>query len=146
MEEILLFWGGDERGNRSSGPAHDFPYCIPVGSQAPHAAGVAYAFKLRKEPRVAVCMFGDGATSKGDVSEAMNFAGVRKLPVVFVVEQQSVGDLGAAQAADRVADAGAEGDRRRLLPASRSTATTSSRCAPPPTRRSPMPAAAKGRA
>jgi 2-oxoisovalerate dehydrogenase E1 component alpha subunit len=84
MEEILLFWGGDERGNLSSGPAHDFPYCIPVGSQAPHAAGVAYAFKLRKEPRVAVCLFGDGATSKGDVWEAMNFAGVHKLPVVFV--------------------------------------------------------------
>src|SRR6266699_575119 len=84
MEEILLFWGGDERGNRSSGPAHDFPYCIPVGSQAPHAAGVAYAFKLRKEPRVAVCLFGDGATSKGDVWEAMNFAGVHKLPLVFV--------------------------------------------------------------
>src|SRR6267378_5335407 len=85
MEEILLFWGGDERGNLSSGPADDFPYCIPVASQAPHAAGVAYAFKLRKEPRVAVCLFGDGATSKGDVFEAMNFAGVQKLPVVFVV-------------------------------------------------------------
>lgn len=84
MEEILLFWGGDERGNLSSGPAHDFPYCIPVGSQAPHAAGVAYAFKLRKQSRVAVCLFGDGATSKGDVWEAMNFAGVHKLPVVFV--------------------------------------------------------------
>ena len=84
MEEILLFWGGDERGNLSSGPADDFPYCIPVASQAPHAAGVAYAFKLRKEPRVAVCLFGDGATSKGDVWEAMNFAGVHKLPVVFV--------------------------------------------------------------
>src|SRR6516164_2459219 len=84
MEEILLFWGGDERGNRSSGPAHDFPCCIPVASQAPHAAGVAYAFKLRRDSRVAVCLFGDGATSKGDVWEAMNFAGVHKLPVVFV--------------------------------------------------------------
>jgi len=84
MEEILLFWGGDERGNLSCGPAHDFPYCIPVGSQAPQAAGVAYAFKLRKEPRVAVCLFGDGATSKGDVWEAMNFAGVHKLPLLFV--------------------------------------------------------------
>jgi len=84
LEEILLFWGGDEQGNHFSGPVHDFPFCIPVGSQAPHAAGVAYAFKLRKEPRVAVCMFGDGATSKGDVYEAMNFAGVQKLPVVFV--------------------------------------------------------------
>ncbi|WP_283811704.1 thiamine pyrophosphate-dependent enzyme [Bradyrhizobium hipponense] len=47
LEQILLFWGGDERGNWfSSGPAHDFPFCVPVGSQAPHAAGVAYAFKL----------------------------------------------------------------------------------------------------
>jgi 2-oxoisovalerate dehydrogenase E1 component alpha subunit len=85
LEEILLFWGGDERGNHFSGPVQDFPFCIPVGSQAPHAAGVAYAFKLRKQPRVAVCLFGDGATSKGDVFEAMNFAGVHKLPVVFVV-------------------------------------------------------------
>ena len=47
---------------------------------APHAAGVAYALKLRKEPRGAVCMFGDGRTSKGDVYKA----GVHKLPVVFV--------------------------------------------------------------
>jgi pyruvate dehydrogenase E1 component alpha subunit len=84
MEEILLYWGGDERGSRFSGPPHDFPYCIPVGSQAPHAAGVAFAFKLHKERRVAVCFFGDGATSKGDLWEAMNFAGVQKLPVVFV--------------------------------------------------------------
>lgn len=85
MEEILLYWGGDERGSRSSGPEHDFPCCVPVGSQAPHAAGVAYALKLRREPRVAVCLLGDGATSKGDVAEAMNFAGVHELPLVFVV-------------------------------------------------------------
>ncbi len=84
MEDILVFWGGDERGSRS-GPAQDFPLCIPVGSQAAHAAGVAYAFKYRKQARVAVCIFGDGATSKGDVWEAMNFAGIWKLPVVFVV-------------------------------------------------------------
>ncbi len=85
MEEILLYWGGDERGSLSSGPPYDFPFCVPVGSQAPHAAGVAYALKFRKEPRVAVCLLGDGATSKGDVYEAMNFAGVQKLPLVFIV-------------------------------------------------------------
>lgn len=56
-----------------------------MASQALHAAGVAYALKFGKEPRVAVCLFGDGATSKGDVYEAMNFAGVQRLPVVFVV-------------------------------------------------------------
>src|SRR5262249_40317095 len=45
----------------------------------------AYALKFRKEPRVAVCLLGDGATSKGDVYEAMNFAGVHSLPVVFII-------------------------------------------------------------
>jgi len=85
MEDILLFWGGDERGNCGSGPVQDFPFCVPVGSQAAHAAGVAYAFKYRKQGKVAVCILGDGATSKGDVWEAMNFAGVAKLPVGFVV-------------------------------------------------------------
>jgi pyruvate dehydrogenase E1 component alpha subunit len=86
MVELLLYWGGDERGSDFAGPRDDFPICVPVGSQAAHAAGVAMAFALRREPRVAVCVFGDGATSKGDVYEAMNFAGVRELPVVFVVD------------------------------------------------------------
>jgi pyruvate dehydrogenase E1 component alpha subunit len=85
MVEILLYWGGDERGSDFQDAREDFPVCVPVGSHAPHAAGVALAFKLRAERRVAVCCFGDGATSKGDVYEAMNFAGVHALPLVFVI-------------------------------------------------------------
>jgi pyruvate dehydrogenase E1 component alpha subunit len=83
--ELLRYWGGDERGSNFAGPREDFPICVPIGTQAPHAVGVALAFQLRGETRVAVCVVGDGATSKGDVYEAMNFAGVRRLPVVFVV-------------------------------------------------------------
>jgi 2-oxoisovalerate dehydrogenase E1 component alpha subunit len=83
--ELFLYWGGDERGSDFAGPRQDFPICVPVGSHAPHAAGVALAFKLRRERRVAVAIFGDGATSKGDVAEALNTAGVWQLPVVFVV-------------------------------------------------------------
>lgn len=83
--ELLRYWGGDERGSDFAGPREDFPICVPIGTQAPHAAGVALAFQLRGEARVAVCVVGDGATSKGDVYEAMNYAGVRRLPVVFVV-------------------------------------------------------------
>jgi pyruvate dehydrogenase E1 component alpha subunit len=83
--ELLLYWGGDERGSDFAGPREDFPVSVTVGGHAPHAAGVALAFKLRREPRVAVCMFGDGATSKGDVYEAMNVAALWTLPVVFVV-------------------------------------------------------------
>jgi pyruvate dehydrogenase E1 component alpha subunit len=58
---------------------------VPIATHAPQAVGVAYAFKLRREPRVAVCVLGDGATSKGDFYEALNGAGVWQLPVVFVV-------------------------------------------------------------
>ncbi|HML13515.1 MAG TPA: pyruvate dehydrogenase (acetyl-transferring) E1 component subunit alpha [Xanthobacteraceae bacterium] len=83
--ELFLYWGGDERGNSFANAPYDFPNCVPVGSHAPHAAGLALTMKLRKEPRAVVCIFGDGATSKGDVYEGMNFAGVWKLPVVFVV-------------------------------------------------------------
>ncbi len=85
MTDLLLYWGGDERGSDFAGPREDFPICVPVGTHAPHAAGVALAFQLRGEPRVAVCVLGDGATSKGDVYEAMNLAGVWRLPVVFVI-------------------------------------------------------------
>jgi len=83
--ELFLYWGGDERGSDFAGQRHDFPICVPIGTQAAHAAGVALAFQLHRQPRVAVCTFGDGATSRGDVYEAINFAGVRRLPVVFVV-------------------------------------------------------------
>ncbi|MEK7878047.1 MAG: pyruvate dehydrogenase (acetyl-transferring) E1 component subunit alpha [Pseudomonadota bacterium] len=85
MRELFLYWGGDERGSDFAGPRRDFPICITIASQCLHAVGVAYAIKLRKEPRVAVCMLGDGATSKGDFYEGINAAGTWRLPVVFVV-------------------------------------------------------------
>jgi len=85
LTEMLLYWGGDERGSDFSVPRQDFPISITVGGHAPHAAGVALACKLRGDRRAAVCIFGDGATSKGDVYEAMNLAGAWQLPVVFVV-------------------------------------------------------------
>ena len=50
------------------------------------ATGMAMAFKLRREARVALTWCGDGATSRGDFHEAMNWAGVQRLPVVFVLE------------------------------------------------------------
>lgn len=85
MKTQFLFWGGDERGSVYENNTQDFPNSIPVGSHAPHAAGVAMAMKLRGEKRAVLCLFGDGATSKGDVYEAMNIAGIWKLPVVFVI-------------------------------------------------------------
>ena len=58
----------------------------PVATQVPHAAGIALASKLRGTDEVSAVFFGDGATSVGDMHEAMNFAGIHKLPVIFVCE------------------------------------------------------------
>ncbi len=85
MSEILAYWGGDERGSQFSCGSDDLPICVPIASQCLHAAGVAFAFQYRKEDRVAVVCIGDGGTSEGDFYEAMNVAGVWKLPVVFVI-------------------------------------------------------------
>lgn len=85
MSEILAYWGGDERGSDFQCKSQDLPISVPIASQCLHAAGVAFAFKYRQEPRVAVVCLGDGGTSEGDFYEAMNVAGVWKLPVVFVV-------------------------------------------------------------
>ena len=80
--EVLLYWGGDERGNDFSGPKHDFSWCVPIATQCLHAAGAALAFKLRKEPRVAVTCCGDGGSSKTDIYAAINSAGAYTLPFV----------------------------------------------------------------
>ena len=87
LAELLTYWGGDERGSdfQSESAHQDLPICVPVATQATHAAGVAAAFKLRAEKRVAVTTCGDGATSKGDFLEAVNLAGAWHLPLVFVV-------------------------------------------------------------
>lgn len=85
IEELLAYWGGDERGMDFQQVREDFPISVPIATHAPHAVGVGYAFKYRREPRVAVCLLGDGATSKGDFYEALNAAGTWDLPVVFVV-------------------------------------------------------------
>lgn len=88
-EELLQFWSGDERGSNFSNPKQDFPVCITVAGHAPQAVGVALALKLRgsanAETGAAVCVLGDGATSKGDFYEALNAAGVWSLPLLFVI-------------------------------------------------------------
>jgi 2-oxoisovalerate dehydrogenase E1 component alpha subunit len=58
----------------------------PIATQIPHASGVAYAMKYKGEDGIVGCWFGDGATSEGDWHEALNFAGIHDLPIVFVIE------------------------------------------------------------
>ena len=85
MSEILSYWGGDERGSQFSCNSEDLPISVPIASQTLHAAGIAFAFKYRKQARVAVVTLGDGGTSEGDFYEAINVAGAWQLPIVFIV-------------------------------------------------------------
>ena len=86
MHMILQYWGGDERGQKCPVDMNIFPISVPVSTQIPHAVGAAWASKLKNDGTAVLCYLGDGATSKGDFHEAMNFAGVFKVPCVFIVE------------------------------------------------------------
>ena len=57
-----------------------------VATTIPQAAGYAYAFKLRKQKNIVVSFFGDGATEEGVFHETLNFAALKKLPMIFVCE------------------------------------------------------------
>src|SRR5437879_6074100 len=77
----------DSDGNLHAAPdQHDLPITIPVGTQLPHAVGLAYAAQYKGDDAVVMVYFGDGATSEGDFHEALNFAGVWHVPVVFVCQ------------------------------------------------------------
>ncbi len=86
LEKYLLYWMGDERGQQVPDNINDFMISVPVASQLPHAVGLAYALKLQKKKAAVLVYLGDGATSKGDFHEAMNFAGVWRLPIIFVCQ------------------------------------------------------------
>lgn len=85
---INLFLGrtGDERGGSPPEGVNVLPPSITVGAHMIHAVGLAWAERQLGRDRIAMTFFGDGATSEGDFHEAMNFAGVYGIPVVFVCQ------------------------------------------------------------
>ncbi len=83
LENLVLYYAGYAEGMRVPDGQHDLPLCIPIASQVPHAVGVAYAARIKGEDSVAIVYFGDGASSHGDCQEAMNFAGVFQVPLIF---------------------------------------------------------------
>jgi TPP-dependent pyruvate/acetoin dehydrogenase alpha subunit len=85
-------------------------------AMAPVAVGCALAFRIRGEDRVAVAWYGDGSSARADIHEAMNFAGVRRLPVVFVCDNNQFAystpthlNYACERLADRAAAYGFEG-------------------------------------
>jgi len=86
LEKYLLAWMGHEEGNRYEGGLRITPPAIPVGSQYAYAAGLAYASRYRHEQAVTFAYTGDGGTSEGDFHESVNAAGVFRLPMVMVIQ------------------------------------------------------------
>jgi pyruvate dehydrogenase E1 component alpha subunit len=83
MVQLLQLWGGDERGAAFPHELRTLPVAIPVGTHMLHAVGIGWVMKETGEDAAVLTSFGEGATSEGDFSEAMNMAGVFKAPVVF---------------------------------------------------------------
>jgi len=86
MKDVFMFNMGFEEGTKFAGANHMLPSSVPIASQLLHASGIGYAIKYQKKDEVAMAFVGDGGTSEGDFHEALNFAGVWKVPVIFVVQ------------------------------------------------------------
>ena len=108
--------GGRQLPSHWSDPSRRvFTQSSVIGSQFPHAAGIAHGLKLRDKGEIAVVYGGEGATSEGDWHEAMNWAGIHDLPLVCVIENNQYAisvptqEEVAGQVADRAAGYGFEG-------------------------------------
>ena len=82
---VLAWWRGfgGEHGFWNPREHRVGPICVPIATHLPHAVGIAWAAKIRREDTASLSWFGDGATSEGDFHEAMNFAAVFKVATVF---------------------------------------------------------------
>jgi pyruvate dehydrogenase E1 component alpha subunit len=82
----LLYYRGHMLGNQFPPGVNALPIQISLGTQVPHAVGLAWGLRHQGSDGVVVTYFGEGASSEGDVHEAMNLAGVRRAPVIFVLQ------------------------------------------------------------
>ncbi len=85
INTIIKFWGGYEEGCAVPEGVNDTPIAVPVASQVPHITGIAWGMKIKKKDDVCIGFCGDGGTSEGDFHEGLTFAGVFKVPAVFVI-------------------------------------------------------------
>lgn len=82
----MQYWAWDERGQKIPENLNNFTISVPVSTQIPHAVGIAWGAKLKGDKIAVLVYFGDGATSKGDFNEGLNFAGTFKVPLVAVCQ------------------------------------------------------------
>ena len=86
MKEIFLYYIGNEQGSNFANAKKVLPIAISIGTQYQHAVGIGYAIKYQKKDEVVFPFIGDGGTSTGDFNEALNFASVWNVPVVFTIQ------------------------------------------------------------
>jgi pyruvate dehydrogenase E1 component alpha subunit len=86
LEQALHYYRGNPAGSRMDEGVKLLPYQISLAAQIPHAVGLAWGLRHQGSDAVVCVYFGDGASSEGDAHEALNLAGVRRAPVVFVLK------------------------------------------------------------
>lgn len=86
IEKVIQYWLGNEMGAQIPEGINVLPINIPIATQYSHAAGIAFAEKYKKSKGIVFTTIGDGGTSEGEFFEAINFAVIHKLPVIFFVE------------------------------------------------------------
>jgi len=104
---ILQWWRGHPSGWWNPEDVNVASICVPIGTQIPHAAGLAWGLRLRGSDAVAAVLFGDGATSEGSFHEGANLAGVTRAPLVLVCSNNQWAistPLAEQTAAERLAD------------------------------------------
>ena len=86
LQKVLLYYMGNPVGNRMDDGVNVLPVQISLAAQVPHAVGLAWGLRHQGRDGCVITYFGDGASSEGDVHEAMNLAGVRRAPVIFFLQ------------------------------------------------------------
>src|SRR5918995_1129234 len=86
LRRALRYFVGDPAGNDMGEGVRVLPYQISLAAQMPHAVGLAWGLRHQGLDGVVLVFFGEGASSEGDAHEAMNLAGVRRAPVIFLLK------------------------------------------------------------
>jgi pyruvate dehydrogenase E1 component alpha subunit len=86
LERFFLYFKGNPVGNRMPDGVNLLPYQISLATQLPHAVGLAWGLRQQRLDGVVCAYFGDGGSSEGDFHEACNLAGVRRAPVIFLLQ------------------------------------------------------------
>jgi pyruvate dehydrogenase E1 component alpha subunit len=86
LERFFLYFKGNPEGNRMPSGVNVLPFQISLATQIPHAVGLAWGLGHQGRDGVVCVYFGDGGSSEGDFHEACNLAGVRRAPVIFLLQ------------------------------------------------------------